>query len=230
HGYEISVALIWETLLEKIEGTYDERKLNQYQTLEYGTIYKNTITRIIVDKFRSNSGRRRTNAGIVLLFDREKIIRFESAYDTSVEINIQLESESSVCSVNNLRCVGTAIQVYHDKIQLYKTLDWKGINNNKNGQIYTLPLEPTLPTLPTQSIHDGKFFSQPSIKTHPLEPTLPTLPTLTPIQTRRNELKNICLGPTQPTPPTPDNNIILGAAVAATTAGRIYRIHPHSDI
>jgi hypothetical protein len=36
--------------------------------------------------------------------------------------------------------------------------------------------------------------------------------------------------PTPPTPPTPDNNVILGAAVAATTAGRIYRIHPHSNI
>src|SRR5207247_558601 len=36
--------------------------------------------------------------------------------------------------------------------------------------------------------------------------------------------------PTLPTSPTPDNNIILGAAVAATTAGRIYRIYPHSDI
>jgi hypothetical protein len=107
------VLLIWGTLLEKIEGTYDEWKPNQFQTLDYGTIYKNTITRIIVDKFCSSSGRRRTNTSMVLIFDREKIIRFENAYDSSAKINIQVDhdaGESSVCNVSNPKCVSFELE------------------------------------------------------------------------------------------------------------------------
>lgn len=121
-----------------------------------------------------NSGFRCLNQNRPLLFDREKIIRFAAAYDTSAKIKIQLEDESedSVCSVSNLRCVGSAIQVYHGgKIQLYRD----GIYNNEKGQIYTLTLEPTQPTLPTQYYGEQSSAAQQSTKTHLLEPTLYTL-------------------------------------------------------
>jgi hypothetical protein len=62
--------------------------------------------------------------------------------------------------------------------------------------------------------------------THPLEPTQPTLPTLPRLQKRLGET-TVCL---EPTVPKPDNNIILSVALATTTARRIYRIHPHSDV
>ena len=293
-GYEISVRLIWGTLIEKVEGVYDEQnKPNQFQTLEYGTIYKNTITRIIVDKFCSNSGRKRTNTETVLLFDQDKITRFANAYDTSVNVNvtIQLEHESggsvssvnipsvssvsipgcvnidrentsgsrsesggSVSSVSIPGCVGTAIQVYHDKIQLYCPPFSIGCNNNKNGQIHTLRLEPSLLTLSTRSINDVKSFShsaeQPSTdyRTHPAKPSQLTLPSQ---PSTASAAKTHPLKPSQLTLPSlslqhwfderkpgieqiqpiPENNTIPEQPSTVTAAAKtIYRIHPHSDI
>jgi hypothetical protein len=44
---EIPVAEIWEQLKLTIDGHYDEKKPHEYQTLEYGTIYNNTIGNIL---------------------------------------------------------------------------------------------------------------------------------------------------------------------------------------
>lgn len=67
---------------------------------------------------------------------------------------------------------------------------------------------------------------QRTTNTHPLEPTQLTLPTLPRLQKLLGET-TVCL---EPTVPKPDNNIILSVALATTTARRIYRIHPHSDV
>lgn len=43
---------IWNRIkVGAIEGYYDEKKPNVYETADYGTIYRNTITSIICDKF-----------------------------------------------------------------------------------------------------------------------------------------------------------------------------------
>ena len=65
YDYEIPVSRMWESLKDSIDGLKDELKPNQYQTVEYGTLYKNTITKMIVDKFGSGAGRKRKNNGIV---------------------------------------------------------------------------------------------------------------------------------------------------------------------
>ena len=49
---------MWESLKDSIDGLGDGLKPNQYQTVEYGTLYKNTITKMIVDKFGSGLGAR----------------------------------------------------------------------------------------------------------------------------------------------------------------------------
>jgi hypothetical protein len=79
-GSEISVALLWEEILSGIPGTIDEHKPYQYETREFGTLYYNTITRIVVDKFGAKS--KRKSSGTVLLFNKEKLERFARAYTT----------------------------------------------------------------------------------------------------------------------------------------------------
>ena len=44
-----------------ISGKDDDRKPNEYHTSDYGTIYRNTITNIICDKFGAE--RKRKNDG-----------------------------------------------------------------------------------------------------------------------------------------------------------------------
>ena len=47
-GTEISVKKIWEKIKSTVEGRSDEKKPNEYHTLEYGTIYNNTISNILL--------------------------------------------------------------------------------------------------------------------------------------------------------------------------------------
>ena len=77
-GTEVSVASLWGGILSGIPGVIDEKKPYQYETREFGTLYYNTITRIMVDKFGAES--KKKGDGAVLLFDKEKLARFARAY------------------------------------------------------------------------------------------------------------------------------------------------------
>jgi hypothetical protein len=58
-GTEISVKRVWETIKSTIEGHSDEKKPNEYHTLEYGTIYNNTISSILEQTFGGRPKHRR---------------------------------------------------------------------------------------------------------------------------------------------------------------------------
>jgi hypothetical protein len=66
---------IWDTLPNAIPGRLNPRNPNEYQTNEYGILYRNTLPQKIVDKF--GAVRERQNNGIVLVFDEEKIKELE---------------------------------------------------------------------------------------------------------------------------------------------------------
>jgi len=50
-GNDIYFGQIWDGILETIPGIRDEKRPNEFETYDYGTIYRNTITNIICDKF-----------------------------------------------------------------------------------------------------------------------------------------------------------------------------------
>ena len=116
--YEIPVDSIWSSIRRDIDGVYDERRPNEFKTLEYGDLYKNTITKIIVDKFCSLRGRKRNSSGSILIFDKNKIERFAVLYDSS--LNIKIENVGSVGSVGSEVRVCTAIEVYRTIIEKYE--------------------------------------------------------------------------------------------------------------
>ena len=87
-GMEISASAIWGRITDgKVIGHYDERKPNEYQTADYGTVYRNSITNIICDKFGAQ--RRHKEKGNVLMFDLGKLAKIGKSYD--IETNIQLK-------------------------------------------------------------------------------------------------------------------------------------------
>jgi hypothetical protein len=53
YGYELYNSQIWETLVKvkDINGVHNQNRTNEFQTEEYGILYKNTITQLLVDKF-----------------------------------------------------------------------------------------------------------------------------------------------------------------------------------
>ena len=50
-GNELYVKWIWEEIKKNIEGYSDEKKPNEHHTLEYGTIYNNSIGSILEHTF-----------------------------------------------------------------------------------------------------------------------------------------------------------------------------------
>ena len=85
---EISVAEIWEQLRAIIEGHYDEKKPHEYQTLEYGTIYNNTISNILEHTFGGRPKHR--TFGNTFIFDLEELTRVGKAYNLKTDIQTKM--------------------------------------------------------------------------------------------------------------------------------------------
>ena len=83
------VKTIWDELRTSIQdGYYDEKKPNEYQTLEYGTIYNNSISNILEYTFGGRS--RHKEAGNLFIFDPEELERVERAYNLTTNIQTWL--------------------------------------------------------------------------------------------------------------------------------------------
>jgi hypothetical protein len=93
HGKMIYVKQLWSELMQSMEGVYDEKKPNEFQTLDYDTIYRNTITKIICDKFGGRREHRK--AGNVLIFDLDKLVRAGKAFDINVSFQSKLRLDKS---------------------------------------------------------------------------------------------------------------------------------------
>jgi hypothetical protein len=87
-GNEISVGLIWEELKDTIGGSADEKKPNEYHTLEYGTIYNNTIGNILEHTFGGRPKHRRF--GNTFIFDPEELTRVGKAYNLTTKIQTKI--------------------------------------------------------------------------------------------------------------------------------------------
>ena len=92
HGNEISNGLIWESLKENVEGAPDQRKPSEYHTSDFGTIYRNTITNIICDKFGAK--RKHKETGNILIFNPEKLSRAGKVYGTKTSIQTRLMQDT----------------------------------------------------------------------------------------------------------------------------------------
>jgi hypothetical protein len=90
YGNEQSASRLWQSIKDSIEGTSDERKPNEYHTSDYGTIYRNTITNIICNKFGAK--RKHKENGNFLIFDPQKVARAGKVYNTNVRIQTKIRS------------------------------------------------------------------------------------------------------------------------------------------
>ena len=90
HGRELQASQIWETIIggKIIDGYYDERKPNEFQTGDYGTIYRNSITNIVCDKFGAQ--KKHKQKGSVLIFDTDKLLRMGKSYGSEPKIQLKI--------------------------------------------------------------------------------------------------------------------------------------------
>jgi hypothetical protein len=89
YGVKVRAKDIWEeiTIRNLIAGHYNEKKPNQYETEDYGTIYRNSITNIICDKLGAH--RQHKETGSVLIFDTDKLAKIGKSYGFEVHIELK---------------------------------------------------------------------------------------------------------------------------------------------
>ena len=98
---KIGFSYIWNSLIKDhaIEGQYDEKKKYEYETEDYGSLYLNSLPTIISDKFTAQV--KKESYGRALIFDIEKLEKFEDLYSDShlnedkVKIEVKLKTEKS---------------------------------------------------------------------------------------------------------------------------------------
>ena len=104
-GIELSASSIWHRITAGgVDGHYDERKPNEYQTADYGTIYRNSITNIICDKFGAQ--RRHKEKGNILIFDPEKLVKIGKSYDMETNIQLKLLPKIRLKGLKGLKALG----------------------------------------------------------------------------------------------------------------------------
>ena len=90
---ELQASQIWGTIIggNIIDGYYDERKPNEFQTGDYGTIYRNSITNTICDKFGAQKIHK--EKGSVLIFDTGKLLRMAKSYGSEPKIQLKITED-----------------------------------------------------------------------------------------------------------------------------------------
>ncbi|MGB7954345.1 MAG: hypothetical protein WCF23_10210 [Candidatus Nitrosopolaris sp.] len=84
NGNEIYVKQIWGAIRRTIEGYSDEKRPHEYQTLEYGTLYNNTVSNILEHTFGGRP--KHKEHGNVFLFDPEELARVGRSYNITTKI------------------------------------------------------------------------------------------------------------------------------------------------
>jgi len=98
---KVAFSYIWNSIKEgEIEGHYDEKKNKyEYETVDHGSLYLNSLPKIISDKFAAQV--KKESYGRALIFDVEKLERFEDLYSDShlnedkVKIEVKIKTENS---------------------------------------------------------------------------------------------------------------------------------------
>jgi len=98
---KVAFSYIWNSIKEgEIDGHYDEKKNKyEYETVDHGSLYLNSLPKMISDKFAAQI--KKESYGSALIFDVEKLERFEDLYSKShlnedkVKIEVKIKTENS---------------------------------------------------------------------------------------------------------------------------------------
>jgi hypothetical protein len=125
---------IWKDIIGKdrfkaeIEGEYNENKSKYaYETMDYGTLYLNSFPTTIRNQFTADI--KKESYGKALIFDIEKLERFEDLYSNSqlIEDNVKIEVKLASAKYDDY-------DDYDDFIGAYTNISEKKYDDNSNNQ------------------------------------------------------------------------------------------------
>jgi len=218
NGKEIYAGQIWDSTRTNIPGTFDEKKQNEFQTYDYGTLYRNTITNIICDKFGAE--RRHRKEGTVLIFDPEKLVRVGRLYNLETRIQTKIGNGGEGGDGSEGSRKDTPLSISQSS--------GNGEGSIENRQVVT--------TAQNMNKEEEIGIITPSgvQKLHEISTSTSGSSSLVDCFWP-NDHPQYPVEPSQPSPPSPkeeavsDAGNVAGAAPVGTTRS-IYRVRPDSDI
>lgn len=81
-NYTISVRDIWDKIITTVDGVYDPKKPNVFESYDYGTIYRSTITKIF-EGFGAESRHKET--GNILIFDPVRMEKIGKIFEEALK-------------------------------------------------------------------------------------------------------------------------------------------------
>ncbi|MGH9982060.1 MAG: hypothetical protein ACRD6U_10965 [Nitrososphaeraceae archaeon] len=130
---------IWDYIKEGgIDGHYDEKKKYQYETIDHGNLYLNSLPTIIRDKFTAT--RKIEDYGVALIFDVDKLEKFEDRYSNiylkgeNVKIEVKLKTETDDDETGDSGDFGDFLGVRSNILE--KNLQEEQDNNNNTSTLF----------------------------------------------------------------------------------------------
>jgi hypothetical protein len=108
----IYVKDIWEIIVNDLGGRYDEKKPNEFQSEDYGTIYRNQIGTILEHTFGGTP--RHNRKGNSYNFDLNELVRVGKAYNLTTNIQTKIVLED-LCE--GVKAVKVPIEAPQSKIE-----------------------------------------------------------------------------------------------------------------
>ena len=128
HNNEVYVKDIWDELKIKIAGISDQNKPSEYHTLEYGTIYNNTISSIIENTFGGRPKHRMN--GNAYIFDPKELAHVGRSYNnTSTTIQTKLTNNTNTNTI-----IEESNSIIHEGYEGSKTCTEEHTTKNNNFQ------------------------------------------------------------------------------------------------
>jgi hypothetical protein len=96
----------WSKLPERIDGKEDDKRPGEYHSAEFGTLYKQSVGKILHDNFGVESQHNKN--GSLLTFDRYKIQRLKSQLNSKIKVTavtaVTADKEGGITLSTNNNC------------------------------------------------------------------------------------------------------------------------------
>jgi hypothetical protein len=100
HGERISSTELWRSIVESLEGEQDTNNPNIFHSSEFPTLYRNTVTGMICDKFGAEP--EHTREGYILTFNPDKLRKISKIYSSGTIKTKPVDECEQVNTVNSV--------------------------------------------------------------------------------------------------------------------------------
>jgi hypothetical protein len=148
-GNSIFTSDIWDLIKARLNGQSNPQNINEYYVGEY-KIYKNTITKILEDKF--GAGYQHTEYGGKIIFFPDKLQKIMKSYDLDIKIKTRLKKTESTDSTDGYRekDANSEDNTLHKCVEISQIYNKNKVNILTNQISQDVPVSPSLQQEPSE--------------------------------------------------------------------------------